>query len=129
MKPIEFTKEMKILSISYNKDFTEETIVLWYEQFKNINKDILHKSIQKLITTNKYMPSIAEILEICKQEEKNMKITILEIMKNNNYFKSLQEYDKTIKFVEKDIIPNWLLEDMRKYYSTKLLDNKKLIGE
>ena len=63
MKAIEFTKEMKILAMSYNKDFTEEIIALWYEQFKDLKKENLHKAIQKIILTNKYMPSIAELLE------------------------------------------------------------------
>lgn len=125
MKAIEFTKEMKILAMSYNKDFTEETIALWYEQFKNIKKDNLHKAIQKIILTNKYMPSIAELLEGCKEENKKVKLFTLEKMQLNGYFKNTTEYNKAIKWLEKDITPEWLLNDMKKYF---INENKKLIG-
>ena len=125
MKAIEFTKEMKILAMSYNKDFTEETITLWYEQFKNIKKDNLHKAIKQIIITNKYMPSIAELLDGCKKENKKSKLITLEKMKLDGYFKNTTEYDKAIKWLEKDITPEWLLNDMKKYF---INENKKLIG-
>lgn len=125
MKAIEFTKEIKILAMSYNKDFTEETISLWYEQFKDLKKDNLHNAIKKIITTSKFMPSIAELLEGCKEENKKAKIKILEKMKSNGYFKSNLEYDKVIKWIDKDITPAWLLDDMKKYF---IKENQKLIG-
>lgn len=126
MKPIEFMKEMKILAISYDKDFNEETIKFWYQHFKDFNKEILKNAIQRTILTKKFMPSIAELLDSCKQEQKNIKISTLEEMKNNGYFKNLNEYEKAVKWVEKDIIPNWLLKDMKECY-TKHLTNKKLL--
>lgn len=129
MKPIEFTKEMKILSLSYNKDFDEETITLWYEQFKEINKDYLHNAVKKIIVNNKYLPSIAELLDKCREEQKLAEKEVLEKMYNDNYFKESREYEKVLNWLEKGIIPLWLLEDMRQYYSTKMLPNKKLIGE
>ena len=125
MKPIEFTKEMKILSISYNKDFDEETINYWYKHFKNINKDIFTKAINKAIANNKYIPSIAELLEICNKEQKNVKLIVLEKMKNDNYFKTSKEYEKVITWIEKDITPEWLLNDMKNYF----INNQKLLGE
>lgn len=125
MKPIEFTKDMKILSISYNRDFDEETINHWYKYFKNINKDIFNKAIIKIIANNKYMPSIAELLEICNKEQKNVKLLVLEKMKSDNYFKTSKEYEKVIKWIEKDITPKWLLNDMKNYY----INNQKLLGE
>lgn len=125
MKAIEFTKEMKLLAMSYDKDFTEETINFWYQNFKNINKDIFTKAVKKVIANNKYMPSIAELLDICKKEQKNVKLIVLEKMKNDNYFKTSKEYEKVIKWIEKDIIPEWLLNDMKNYF----INNQKLLGE
>lgn len=125
MRAIEFTKEMKILAMSYNKDFTEETISLWYEQFKDIKKDNLHKAIKQIIITNKYMPSIAELLDGCKKENKKSKLITLEKMKLNGYFKNITEYNKAINWLEKDITPEWLLNDMKEYF---INENKKLIG-
>lgn len=130
MKPIEFTKEMKILSISYNKDFDEETISYWYKHFENTNKDILSKAIKKIVKNNRYMPSIAEILKECDIQKKQNAINIIQQMKNNGYFKQELEYEKAIKWVEKENIPTWFLNDMKNYYN-KFLENKelKLIGE
>lgn len=125
MKVIEFTKQMKILSISYNKDFDEETINYWYTHFQNINKDIFVKAINEVIANNKYMPNIAELLEKCNKEQKNIKALVLEKMKNDNYFKTSKEYEKAIKWLDKDITPEWLLNDMKKYF----MNNQKLLGE
>lgn len=130
MTPIEFTQQMKILATSYGKDFDEDTITVWYQYFKNIEKETFKKSLNKIITTNKFMPSIAEILEKCKKEKNDIKLFVLEKMKENGYFKSENEYDKALTFLEKEIIPNWLLEDMKKYYNNFLINKEvKMIGE
>lgn len=130
MTPIEFTQQMKILATSYGKDFDEETITVWYQYFKNIEKETFKKSLNKIITTNKFMPSIAEILENCKKEKDNTKLFIVEKMKENGYFKSENEYEKTLTFLEKEIIPTWLLKDMNKYYNDFLTNKEtKMIGE
>lgn len=125
MKAIEFTKEMKLLAMSYDKDFSEETINFWYQNFKNINKNVFSKAINKVIANNKYMPSIAELLDICNKEQKNIKVLVLEKMKNDNYFKTAREYEKAIKWLEKDISPEWLIKDMKNYF----INNQKLLGE
>lgn len=128
MKAIEFTKEMKILAMSFNKDFTEETLELWYQHFMNINITIFKKAIQESITTKKYMPTIAELLEICKKEQINLKLSILDMMAQNGYFKTEKEYQKTIKWLEKDITPEWLLKDMQNQYKKELSNERVMIG-
>lgn len=128
MKAIEFTKEMKILAMSFNKDFTEETLELWYQQFMNVNITIFKKAIQESIITKKYMPTIAELLEICKKEQINLKLSILDMMAKNGYFKTEKEYQKTIKWLEKDITPEWLLKDMQNQYKKELSNERVMIG-
>ena len=128
MKAIEFTKEMKILTMSFNNDFTEETLELWYQHFMNINITIFKKAIQESIITKKYMPTIAELLEICKKEQINLKLSILDMMAQNGYFKTEQEYQKTIKWLEKDITPEWLLKDMQNQYKKELSNERVMIG-
>ena len=127
MKPIEFTQQMKILALSYNKDFDAETIEVWYKYFKDIKKETFEKALNKIITNNKYMPSIAEIIEKCKEEQKNTTYEILEIMKNDNYFKDVKEYEKALVWLETKIIPQWFKEDMKKYYTNMIEMNNKLI--
>lgn len=38
-------------------------------------------------------------------------------MKHKKYFKSKEEYLKTKKFVNEDNIPDWLMDDIKKYYN------------
>lgn len=130
MKAIEFTIAIKKLSLCYNKEFDEETIKLWYEYFKDINKDTFYKCIDKIIKENKFIPSVADILKECDKQKEQTRYNILEIMNNDNYFKNENEYEKAIKWLEKNNIPYWFKNDMKKYYN-KYLENKniKLIGE
>lgn len=124
MNVIDFTKIMKILSASYGKDFDEETLQIWYMQFKDIKKDIFYKSINKIIRNNKFMPSIAEILEECEKEKDKIKFDILEKMRLDNYFKNELEYEKMNNWFKEGIIPSWFKEDMKKYYKKQLESEK-----
>lgn len=126
MKPIEFTKLMKILTMSYDKDLTQETIEMWYQHFKNFKKTIFEEAVQEAITTKKYMPSIADLLDICNKKQNELKLSVLNVMENNGYFKTTKEYEKAIKWLENDITPDWLLKDMQSNY---LEMNRKLIGD
>lgn len=130
MTPLEFTKQIKILSLSYNKDFDEDVVIIWYEYFKDTKKEILETSLKNIIKKSKYMPSISEIIEECKKTKKNIRYSILEKMQQNKYFKTSIEYEKAIKWLEAEIIPSWFKEDMKKYYNL-LIENKnqKMIGE
>lgn len=116
---------MKILAISYDKDFNEETIEFWYQHFKEINKDIFRKAIQKVITTKKFMPSIAELLDICNQEQNILKVSVLEEMNKYGYFKNPNEYEKASRWIEKGITPEWLLKDMQQRLYKTISKRKK----
>lgn len=129
MKPVEFTKLMKILTMSYSKDFDEEMIQVWYLQFKDINKETLYNAINEIVRKSKFMPSIAELLEECGKQKQNLKYNILELMNKDGYFKTAEEYEKATMFMDKNIIPSWLKEDIKKY-QTIMIENKNLmIGE
>ena len=130
MSEIEFMKCMKILTASYRQDMDEDTIGIWYLQFKDIKYQVLYNSIQKLIKTNKYFPSISQLLDQCFTEKDNIKFDILEKMKQDGYFKTLEEYDKATKWLSDNIIPSWFREDMKKYYQASLTQNTTLqLGE
>jgi len=45
-------------------------------------------------------------------------------MKAKGYFKDIREYEKTIMWYSKGIIPSWLKEDLNKYY--KMMQQDKL---
>ena len=59
----EFTKAMTFLGISYSKEFTQKQIKVWYEFFKDTSSETFKQAIKRLIATNKFLPSIAEINE------------------------------------------------------------------
>lgn len=57
----EFTKAMVFLGMSYDKEFTQDKIKVWYEMFKENNINEFKIAIKRLIVSSKYLPSIAEI--------------------------------------------------------------------
>lgn len=96
------------------------------------------KAIIELCKERTYMPTIHDILDKTKVVKNNYYLSILEQMKKDGYFKlgvvSLsteqeeRNYDKSIRWIERRIIPGFLLEDMQKYInksSNKLKGNDK----
>lgn len=128
MNIVEFTKIIKYLSMAYNKDFDEDTLRLWYFNFKDIKSDILAQSVKKIIRENKFMPSIAELLEECEKSKETAKYNILTIMKKDGYFADDYEYDKATQFLQEGNIPDWLKKDMEKY-NKLLIENKTKLLE
>lgn len=68
----DFIKCIKMLSIAYNKDFTEEQVEVWYSMLGEYTIEEFSKAIQDLIKTEEYLPSIAHITKaIAKQQTSN----------------------------------------------------------
>lgn len=124
MNIIDFTKIMKVLTNSYLKDFDEDIIKVWYEQFKNANKNIFSKSINELIKKNKFMPTIAEIIDEYKKQYKNELLSKIENMRTQNYFKENSEYDKAVMWIENNNIPHWFKDDINNFKNMKLLEEE-----
>ena len=69
----DFIKCIKMLSIAYNKDFTEEQVEVWYSMLGEYTIEEFSKAIQDLIKTEEYLPSIAHITKaIAKQHTSNL---------------------------------------------------------
>ena len=111
----QFAKAMSYLGILYNKEFDSTQVSIWYEYFHEIDEITFKKAIKKMAVTNKYIPTIAEMISVC-----------IDLMYKDGYFKygvvgeldedhEMRNYDKAIMFVSAGIIPGWLLEDMQKY--------------
>ena len=129
----------------YFRDLKEEETLGMYamyeEELSQYNEETLTSAIKEIIRTSKYMPSLNEIIEQCEKSRVHQTNKIVEKMWEDGYFKkgtygeldesqAYRNYNKTLKFIEEGIIPEWLREDMKKYYS-QMLTNKevKLIGE
>lgn len=113
----------------------------YQEELSQYNEETLKSAIKEIIRTSKYMPSLNEIIEQCEKSRVHQTNEIVELMWKDGYFKkgaygelddsqAYRNYNKTLKFIEEGIIPEWLREDMKKYYS-QMLTNKevKLIEE
>ncbi|MCI9434738.1 MAG: hypothetical protein HFI86_05670 [Bacilli bacterium] len=110
-------------------------IKMYQDQITGYNPKIVLKAIDEIIRTSKFMPTIAEIIEKCDSQSKTYTFDILEIMKKDGYFKhgaygeldnrqAIKNYEKATMWINKGIIPKWLLEDMKKYGYVDL----KIIG-
>ena len=135
----------KIAYPYFFKESTKEEITalsrIYQEHLNCYNEKTLANVAKKIIATKKFMPSISEIIEACEKEKEFMRNEILELMKADGYFKKgdygeldhTQEernYTKALMWAERNLLPNWLKEDM-KYYQTKILGQKEnlMLGE
>lgn len=113
------TAKLRIAYPSYFEKLTDEEFIemlsMYKEELLCYSESVIAAAIKSIIKTNKFMPSIGEIIEACEKALMQQKLDILEKMKNDGYFKSDWELEKTYQFVAKGLIPDWLLNDMKKY--------------
>ena len=117
-----FPNYFKVLSNQQMLDL----IALYQDMLGGYNEQILDKVAKDIIKTRKYMPSIAEIVELCDNTKIEVRNDIVEKMKEDGYFKSPNELDKIYMWLEEGIIPEWFKKDMMTYYN-KMINKNKLI--
>lgn len=127
MKKVEFMKLITILEKNYDKKFDKEKIALWYLQLKNVDYTDIAKAIDVVIKLNKFMPTIAEVLEKVNKARQTVDLITIQKMKDAGYFKHPSEIDKIMTWLIKGIVPNWFKEDMKKYQNLQLSDKTKLL--
>lgn len=71
MNKNEFLKGIEKLEFAYNQTFSKEKLVLWYEKLEGMDYQEYIDRIDSLIETNKFLPNIAEILNIPKHNYAN----------------------------------------------------------
>lgn len=131
----EFVEDMTYLGLAYGKEYSQIEIQLHYDFLKDYSDETLMKAIKNIIKKSKFLPKITEIVEECDRCKEEIKFDVIEFMQSKGYFKIAAEYEKTVYFVKKNIVPQWLQEDINKYYKMMkqeetLLENKSnlLIG-
>lgn len=136
MTELEFIKCMKRLTSFYFKELNPDELNDWYELFKDISVKVLNNAITLIVKDSKYMPNINILLEKCNTVKNNYYLMIVEKMYKDGYFRrgikeldsehESRNYDKTIRWIEKGIIPEFLKEDMKKYMNDDeiVIDNK-----
>lgn len=121
---------LKIAYPYYFKELTMEELAglvsMYQEELGIYNELTLMDAIKSIIRKNKFMPTIKEIIDECENLKSYKKNIIIEKMRADGYFKrcvvselddaqAFRNYEKALMWIEKGIIPTWLLEDMRKY--------------
>ena len=116
MTQIEVTKGLAYLGLAYNYKFTQEECELYYDFLQEFNYQTFVSAIKNLIRRSKFIPKVNELLEECNNCKEVTKIKVIEFMNSKGYFKTPREYDKTVMWLEKGIVPDWLQSDINKYY-------------
>lgn len=123
--------KLKLAYPSYFNKLTDEELIALAQMYKDelstYNEKTLNIAIKNLIRSNKYMPSLNEIISECESNKTHNANTILERMKKDGYFKNANELDKAYMWLAKGIIPTWLKEDMKAYQQGLLTSNTRLI--
>ena len=129
--------KFKIAYPYYFKDLKSEELIGMISMFQaeliGYNELTISNATKSIIRKNKFMPTLKEIIDECENVRTYKINVIIEKMKKAGYFKDPREIDKTYKFIEEGIIPDWLVEDMKKYgyEEEKSLGykNLKLLGD
>lgn len=124
-----FIAKLKVAYPYYFKDLSDEEFLgmfnLYQENLSEYGSNTLLEALKQIIKNNKFMPSIKEIIDTCEKCKTYKKNYVLEKMYQDGYFKDVREYEKALMFAEKDIMPQWLLSDMKKYIPQ---NNKPLLN-
>lgn len=126
--------KLKIAYQYYFKDMPSDEFIglisIYKDALSDYNDTTIEAAISKIIKTNKYMPSVAEVIEECNKSLCYKSNQIIQKMYDSGYFhinvtddQAKLNYQKALMFVEKRIVPKWLVMDM-KDYEEKLLNNQ-----
>lgn len=61
MNKDEFKRQISKIQTVYNKIFTKEEMIVWYEEFKKTDIKHFEKAIERTIQEVKFIPKIADI--------------------------------------------------------------------
>lgn len=123
MGMLEFLESFKKVCVVFGKAYDEKELSIYYEYLKDYSSQTFQVACDLAIKECKFFPKVAEMLEFCKRASIESKKIIVNYMISKGYFKCDAEIKKTLYFVEHNIIPNWLKDDMRKYYKMMLNEN------
>lgn len=125
--------KFKIAYPYFFKDLTNEELLgmisMYQEELSEYDELTLMTVVKSIIRTNKYMPSLKELIDECEKVKIRNRNLIINRMQQDGYFKSLDEVAKAYNFLSTGIIPDWFLKDLKKYgyQSAKQLSNNNLL--
>lgn len=91
----EFAELITALGVSFNRTIDKKTLNVYYDFLKDIEIDVLKQAIKRIISTNKFFPSIAEIRETSATiKTKNLQLNAEEEWQNVlNAIRKFDVYD------------------------------------
>lgn len=139
-----FIKCMKYLNACYSKSMDQEQLESWYDYFRDVSYSTLSNAIKEIVLESRYFPTISQLKDKCKEENKKYILSIIEQMKKCGYFKkgvkeltdshAQRSYDKTLMWLEEGKLPEFVENDIKEFLKQnkqidqkdkKLLDNVK----
>lgn len=115
MNKLEFTESMAYLGLAYGKAYTQAELEQAYDFLSDYSDHVFTQTVKRIIRKYKFLPKITEIISECEKTKNTTQYEVVEFMLRSGYFKSPLEYEKTVKFLNRNTVPAWLLEDLRKY--------------
>lgn len=129
MRIDELIKGLNFLGLAYGKEYSQLEAQQVYEFVKEYNYETFIKATKEIIKTSKFLPRIADLIEACEKYKTSTNKEVIDYMKESGYFylsyipdhklseeQATRNYVKAINFIERDIIPDWLKEDINYYY-------------
>ena len=130
MSKEELLKGLTYLGTAYGKEYNKIECEQHYDFLKDYSYETFILAIKSIIRTSKFLPKITELLEECEKHKEQVKNDVIEFMKSQGYFKDIREYEKATLFMERGIVPEWLQNDINRYYKMmrqETLDHKETL--
>lgn len=139
-----FIKCMKYLNTCYSKSMDQEQLESWYDYFRDVSYSTFSKAIKEIVAESRYYPTISQLKDKCKEENKKYILSIIDQMKKYGYFKkgvkaltdshAQRSYEKTLMWLEDGKLPEFVENDIKEFLkhnkqieekNRKLLNNVK----
>lgn len=120
----ELVKGLTYLGTAYGKEYSKLECEQHYDFLREYSYETFVVAIKNIIRKSKFLPKITELLEECENHKEHTKFEVLEFMKSKGYFKATSEYEKAIKYLETNVIPEWFRNDLNEHY--KMMQQVKL---
>lgn len=113
MNKKEFSEIISLIQIAYNKQYLKEEIEVMYDLLKDFEYDTLKIAIKRLIATSRYVPNVSQIISEYKQIKRDEGYNKILKARELGNIKTNEELDKTMKWLDKGIVPDWLDKDLQ----------------
>ena len=126
MRIEELIKGLNFLGLAYGKEYSQLECQQVYEFVKEYPYETFIKAVKEIIRTSKFLPKIADLIEMCDKFKEKEKLEVIDYMRSVGYFKysaygevteekASINYRKALRFIEIGVIPDWLQEDINYY--------------